>query len=68
MKQETRASRGAMTGLELSAVAADKLVDTAKPLALQASTLAKRFGLTPSVAATIAELAYPAVDSWRARA
>ncbi|WP_139257117.1 hypothetical protein [Methylobacterium sp. yr668] len=64
MKQETRASRGAMAGLELSAVAADKFVDTAKPLTLQASTLAKRFGLTPAVANLVAELALTTTDRW----
>lgn len=64
MKQETRASRGAMAGLELSAVAADKFVDTAKPLALQASTLAKRFGLSPSMAAVVADLAFSTTDRW----
>ena len=30
--------------------------------------LASRFGLSPAVAATIAELAYPAVDTWSRRA
>lgn len=65
MKQETRASRGAMAGLELSAVAADKFEDTAKPLALQASTLAKRYGLTPAVANLVAELALTTPENWR---
>ena len=30
--------------------------------------LASRFGLTPAVAATIAELAYPKIDTWSSRA
>lgn len=64
MKQETRASRGAMAGLELSAVAADKFEDTAKPLALQASILARRFGLSPSLAAVVASHAYGVADRW----
>lgn len=33
---------------------------------LQARTLTRRFGLPPATAAALAELAYPAVDSWRA--
>ncbi|MCJ2108177.1 hypothetical protein MKK70_22970 [Methylobacterium sp. E-041] len=65
MKQETRASRGAMAGLELSAVAADNFVDTAKPLALQASTFAKRYGLPPAVASLVAELALTTPETWR---
>lgn len=28
--------------------------------------LSRRFGLTPAVAATIAELAFPTTDTWRA--
>lgn len=32
----------------------------------QAPYLISRFGLTPSIAAVIAELAYPALDTWRA--
>jgi len=64
--QKTRASRGAKAGLELSAVAADKFEDIAKPLPLQAAVIAQRCRLPASLAAVIAELAFPAPDTWRA--
>lgn len=63
--QKTRASRGAKAGLELSAVAADKLVDIATPLALQASILSRRYGQSPALAAVRAEHCFGVPESWR---
>lgn len=64
--QKTRASRGAKAGLELSAVAADNFETTAKPLSRQAAVVAQRCRLPASVAAVVAELAFPSLDTWRA--
>jgi hypothetical protein len=65
MKQKTRAQRGLRRVSESVFRQVDAHRDTPAQ-ALRQDYLAARFGLTPSIAAVIAELAYPAVDSWRA--
>lgn len=65
MKQKTRAQRGLRRVSENVFRQVDMDRDTPAQ-ALRQDYLATRFGLTPSMAAVIAELAYPATDTWRA--
>lgn len=60
------AHRGATAGLSNAAVAACNERYAPDYAPLQARILSHRFGLPPATAAALAELAYPAVDSWRA--
>jgi len=67
MKQKTRAQRGLRRVSENVYCQVDAPRDTPAQ-ALRQDYLAARFGLTPSLAGVVAELAFPAIDSWRARA
>ena len=60
------ASRGD-TGLSNAAVAASVERFTSVQPLRQDLFMGRRFGLPPATAAALAELAFPAVDSWRAR-
>lgn len=64
MKQKTRAQRGLRRVSENVFRQVDGFRDTPAQ-ALRQDYLATRFGLTPSMAGVVAELAFPAVDSWR---
>ena len=62
------AHRGATAGLSnaFRAVREERYAPDHAPL--QARILTQRFGLPPATAAALAELAFPQVDTWRARA
>lgn len=64
MKQKTRAQRGLRRVSKNVGFAVDVQRNTPAP-ALRQDLLARRFGLTPSMAALISELAFPALDDWR---
>jgi nitric oxide reductase activation protein len=60
------AHRGATAGLSnaFRQVSVERYAPDHAPL--QARILSHRFGLPPATAAMLAELAFPALDSWRA--
>jgi hypothetical protein len=60
------AHRGATAGLSnaFRQVSVERYAPTESPR--QAPYLVTRFGLAPSMATVIAELAYPTLDTWRA--
>jgi hypothetical protein len=60
------AHRGATAGSPNLSLGGDRLEDTTQPRIF--NHLRRRFGLAPATAAVIAELAFPAIDSWRGRA
>lgn len=62
------AHRGATAGLSKSAVAANIERYALEIAPRQDLYLARRFGLSPALAVVVAELAYPALDTWRGRA
>ncbi|MCJ2138400.1 hypothetical protein MKK69_30830 [Methylobacterium sp. J-026] len=64
MKQKTRAQRGLRRVSENVYCQVDAQRDTPAQ-ALRQDYLTARFGLTPSIAGVVAELAFPAVDSWQ---
>ncbi|SFM99644.1 hypothetical protein SAMN05192568_10975 [Methylobacterium pseudosasicola] len=64
MKQKTRAQRGLRRVSKSVFCQVDTQRDTPAQ-ALRQDYLAARFGLTPSIAGVVAELAFPNVDSWR---
>lgn len=64
MKQKTRAQRGLRRVSENVFRQVDVQRDTPAQ-ALRQDYLTSRFGLTPSIAGVVAELAFLAVDSWR---
>jgi hypothetical protein len=61
------AHRGATAGLSNAVLAASDERYAPVHTPRQASHLALRYGLSPVHAALIADLAYPAVDSWRSQ-
>lgn len=64
MKGKTRAQRGLQRVSQNVFRQVDVHGDTPAQ-ALRQDYLAARFGLTPSIASVVAELAFPAVDDWR---
>ncbi|AIQ91161.1 hypothetical protein [Methylobacterium oryzae] len=64
MKQKTRAQRGLRRVSQNVFRQVDVHGDTPAQ-ALRQDHLTSRFGLTPSIAGVVAELAFPAIDSWR---
>lgn len=68
MNGRTRASRVATAGSQNVVLAVDTEVLAPATLNFQAATLARRFGLSPAVAAATAALAFNVSDTWRARA
>jgi hypothetical protein len=68
MKQKTLAQRGALRRVSKDVGLPVDTVETTSGTAFRQDYLAARFGLTPSITGVVAELAYPAVDSWRGRA
>ena len=60
------AHRGATAGLSNAFRQVSTERYASATASLQARTLSHRYGLSAAVAAAIAELAYPQVDSWRA--
>ena len=63
MKQKTRAQRGLRRVSKNVGFAVDIQRDTTAQ-ALRQDLLARRFGLTPSMAAVVAELAFATTDRW----
>ena len=63
MKQKTRAQRGLRRVSESVFLAVDTERDTPAQ-ALRQDYLAARFGLTPSMAGVVAELAFATIDRW----
>ncbi|TXM66516.1 hypothetical protein FV226_23390 [Methylobacterium sp. WL12] len=61
------AHRGATAGLSnaFRQVSIERF--NAEPRSFQAQIIADRFRLSPATARAVAELAYPAVDTWRGR-
>lgn len=68
MNEETRASRGATAGLRKAFLAARPETYASTPCALQARTVAHRFGLSPAAARAVAELAFAVPETWGSRA
>ena len=68
-RNEGTPSAGRRTGAPGSVVfAGDTSEISPNPSEIQIRRLRARFDFSPSVAATIAALAFPQVDSWRGRA
>ncbi len=65
MNGRTRASRVATAGPQNVVLAVDTEVLAPTTLNFQATTLARRYGLSPAVAAATAALAFGAPDTWR---
>lgn len=63
MKQKTRAQRGLRRVSKNVGFAVDVQRDTTAQT-LRQDLLARRFGLTPSMAAVVAELAFATNDRW----
>jgi len=67
MKDETRASRGATAGLENAFLAVRNETYALPPAVLQARRLAHRYGLSPDVAAALADHCFGVTETWRTR-
>lgn len=65
MKQKALAQRGALRRASKGVGFAVDAVEANPATAFRQDYLATRFGLTPSIARVVAELAFPAVDDWR---
>ncbi|XYD10511.1 hypothetical protein R1A27_08585 [Methylobacterium sp. NMS12] len=65
MKQKALAQRGALRRASKSVGFAVDTAEANPGTAFRQDYLAARFGLTPSIASVVAELAFPAVDDWR---
>lgn len=66
MQKKTCAQRGPRQVSLIVASQADIHGNTPAPAFRQDLYLAARYGLTPAVASTVAELAFASSDSWRA--
>ena len=65
MNGRTRASRVATAGSRNVVLAVDTEVSAPVTLNFQAAILARRFGLSPAIAAVKAEHCYSVPESWR---